>query len=296
MERNGKQRWVEKTPDHLPYVSRIRRWYPDSPIIRIIRDPRDVAHSLRRVAWGAKSLLSALALWRVYDDRSARFFEVDSGCHTLRFEDLVSEPERTLRALCKAIDEPFDPAMLDTSTSARLVNAADEAWKEKVGAGVDVSRAAAWRKSLSEDEIRMCEACLGDRFITYGYPTMDFEFSQSIEVHRIDLLDQFPEVAAELVAQGARLWTLPGERIEASLFVGDPNQWLGDMRHKRFGNRLQLTWTILRRRLGGVPVTWLKVPVRSDVQGYSARLLARLLPRPVANFSVPETSSPSRVA
>ena len=38
--RNGKPRWVEKTPDHLPHVARIRRYYPDSPIVRILRDPR----------------------------------------------------------------------------------------------------------------------------------------------------------------------------------------------------------------------------------------------------------------
>ncbi|MFO7537303.1 MAG: sulfotransferase, partial [Chloroflexota bacterium] len=60
MHHVGKQRWVEKTPDHIEYLPLIRTHFPDSPIIYIVRDPRDVALSLMKVPWGATSLLEGL--------------------------------------------------------------------------------------------------------------------------------------------------------------------------------------------------------------------------------------------
>jgi hypothetical protein len=48
----GKARWVEKTPNHLLYLEEIRRYYPSAFILRIVRDPRDVALSLTGVPFG----------------------------------------------------------------------------------------------------------------------------------------------------------------------------------------------------------------------------------------------------
>jgi hypothetical protein len=280
-ERNGKRRWVEKTPDHLPHVALIRRHYPDAPIVRIIRDPRDVATSLLRVSWGPPSLLSALTLWRDFDDRSARFFEVDSRCHTLRYEDLVRDPEPVLRDLCRAVDEPFDPAMLDTTESSRLVNAANEAWKAKVAERVDASRVEAWRAILADDELRLVEAWLGDRLRAYGYPASHAEPPHYVEVHRAALLGHYPEVAADLAARGARFWGLAGERPELSLFLGDPNHWLGTTRRVRYARTAGLARTILRHRLAGVPMAWFHAPGRAAAPGFCAGTLSRLLPRPI---------------
>ncbi len=233
-------------------------------------------------------MLGAVNLWKAYDDRSARFFEVDSRCHTLRYEDLVRDPEPTLRELCRAIGEPFDPAMLDTSGSARLVNAVNEPYKAKVSEKVDASRAEAWRKSFSEDELRLVEACLGDRLRAYGYPVLDTGFPHHVEVHSLAAMDQYPDVCAELVARGARFWGLPGERPELGLFLGDPNVWLGQTPRERLVGTARLAWTIARHRLGGVPVAWFRAPGHAEVPGRCARALAWVLPRPTTKHRVPE--------
>ncbi len=304
-ERQGKRRWVEKTPGHLLYTAEIRRYYPDSPIIRIIRDPRDVARSLLKVSFGSGSLLGGIAAWRRYDELSAPFFEVDSRSHTLRYEDLVCAPEATLRELCRAIGEDFDPAMLDTSESASLVNAANEPYKTKVAERVDASRAEAWREGLSEDELRLVEACVGDRLRAYGYSVLGFEFSRYIEVHSLAELGRHPEVAAELVSRGARFWRLPGERPEQGLFLGDPDAWLRDVRdaHRvrparttRLARAARLAGIVVRHRLGGVPVAWIQAPGRSKAPGRCARALTWVLPRPTVRHPAPEFAHPGEPA
>lgn len=133
VQRHGARRWCEKTPDHLPYVARIRSYYPDSPIIRIVRDPRAVAASMRNVPWGPRSLVDSLLLYREYEDASAGFFERDPRAHTIRYEDLRNDPESTARELCRLVGGEFEPAMLDTSKSARLVNPMDHSCEEQGG-------------------------------------------------------------------------------------------------------------------------------------------------------------------
>src|SRR5262249_48267314 len=71
MKRHGKQRWVEKTPTHLVHLRELRRCYPDAPVVRILRDPRDVALSMLKVPWGPSSLSAGVLQWRWFDELSA---------------------------------------------------------------------------------------------------------------------------------------------------------------------------------------------------------------------------------
>ena len=94
MVRQEKVRWVEKTPHHLCFVRLIRQYYPKSPIIRIIRDPRDVALSICAApwAWAPRTFLGALALWRDCYAGSANFFATDTLTYTVKYEDLLESP------------------------------------------------------------------------------------------------------------------------------------------------------------------------------------------------------------
>ncbi len=294
-KRLERPRWVEKTPDHLPHVTRIRRDFPESPILRIVRDPRAVAASLMAVPWGPTTVFEALELWRHHDARSARFFQNDRKAHTIRYEDLVADPETVLRGISRAIGEEFEPSMLETSRSAARVNAAQEPWKTRVAERVDASRAGAWRESLDEDDIRLAEAWLGDRIQAYGYPLSGFAFPHYIEACPRSLDDVGPEgyghlggpsrdeellgrsigAVRGLVASGGRFWGEPGERPVLSLFLGSPNGWLG---RRKYARTARLSAWILRRRLEGIPLAWAGSPVRRSLQGRCVRMVAGLLP------------------
>lgn len=170
MRARDKKRWAEKTPDHLKHVALIRAHFPTSPIIRIYRDPRDVALSIRKVPWGAQSLLEALLFWQSWDQASFKFFSTDPLAYSLRYEDLLGSPEKTVRALCSFIDEPYEPEMLDTSAAGRLVNTRNSPWKAKASQPIDASRIGVWQRELTQDEIGLAEAVVGDRLDAYGYP------------------------------------------------------------------------------------------------------------------------------
>src|SRR4051794_36808100 len=56
-------RIVERSPTHVEQLDHIAEVYPDSWVVHIIRDGRDVARSLVSQPWGPTSIGSAAELW-----------------------------------------------------------------------------------------------------------------------------------------------------------------------------------------------------------------------------------------
>jgi hypothetical protein len=153
-ERRGKSRWVEKTPRHLLEIPALRASWPGAYLVRIVRDPRDVALSLAAMPFAGGTLVSNLV--RVdADDRASRdAFTGDARALTVRYEDLVSEPERELRRLCEAIGEAFEPRMLEPGASGGEVAGEHEWWKAGVAGPLDATRVGRWRREMPEPERR----------------------------------------------------------------------------------------------------------------------------------------------
>jgi len=280
MVRQKKSRWIEKTPDHLAYIHSIRTYYPASPVVRIVRDPRDVALSLMKVPWGAKSLLGALLFWRRFDEASAEFFSTDKNSDTIRFEDLVSNPAETLQKLCQFIGEEFEQAMLDTSSSGQRVNSRNVPWKQKVSQPPDTARIAAWRNDLTKEENQLAEAMLGDRLAVYGYPKEE-KFTRLGKIFPAAHLAPKYMVGLKSVAStGVRFWeTYQGERPTARVYLGDPSNdnWLNGKKSERFINTLLISWNIVKARLQGNSVYWIPEPTGEQWTGYFAYFLKKLL-------------------
>jgi hypothetical protein len=120
-ERVGKPRWGDKTPAYMLSVQRIGRFLEESRFIHLIRDGRDVALSQRARAINEQPAAAEQAeRWvkRITKAREqagalkgARYVET-------RYEDLVRDPETTLRRICTFLDLPWDGAMLSYHESA----------------------------------------------------------------------------------------------------------------------------------------------------------------------------------
>jgi hypothetical protein len=101
--------FVEKTPSHALCVPEIKRLLPESRIIHILRDPRDVVASLLAVsrswgaAWAPYRAAEAAALW-VDHVRSVRNAsrELPAGdFYEITYEQLSKNPQDTLSQLAR---------------------------------------------------------------------------------------------------------------------------------------------------------------------------------------------------
>jgi hypothetical protein len=160
----GKARGGDKTPEHHRYLDEIGARFPDSPIVFLMRDPRDTAHSVRRtmdvtLADGARAWNAALLSLR---RARARVLLV-------RYEDLVAGPEAHMRILCEHLGERFEPGMLAffTQVPDRLKN---RRGGEKIDRPVDAAAVGGYRNHLTPREIALVERVCGEGMEELGYP------------------------------------------------------------------------------------------------------------------------------
>lgn len=163
----------EKTPRHEQAVPRIAQLFPDARFVHIHRDPRDVVASILEMEWRSSDSVAALAreCRRTYR-RQARFArELGPERHlTVRYEDLVAEPEAVLERVCAFLGESFEPAMLryPERPEAGFV-ASEAAWKAATRAPLDPSRIGRYRSALGARDIRRIEGVLREELPALGY-------------------------------------------------------------------------------------------------------------------------------
>lgn len=167
----GKARWAEKTPNHLLEVRRIRREYPAGRIVRIVRDPRDVAVSASNtLPTSSNSFLANCQAWNRRLEATQRFFQVDDHAITILYEDLLADPVPELARLATFLQEEFEEGMLDTRRAIRSMVTPGEPWKRNAASPLDKSRAFAWKRSLGPELARAATVLCYPGIERFGYP------------------------------------------------------------------------------------------------------------------------------
>lgn len=125
LARSGKQAIVIKTPSNVLIWSRIAECWPDSRFIFLLRHPAAVVASLQ-ASWDIKWQAVGSGSPEKVTARAVRYMrkveEARHGLagHTVRYEDLTTDPETTVSQLCRFLGVPFQPAMLDYGDFADL--------------------------------------------------------------------------------------------------------------------------------------------------------------------------------
>jgi hypothetical protein len=151
----GKERWADKSPRYAMKLDFILRLFPDAQIVHVIRDGRDVAVSHRK-RFGYWSCVKSSVKWPRYiaQARAGGAALPAHQYHELRYEDLVSRQEATLRELMDFLGEQWEPGMLDFESHDHDVPARyhAQATSRRAGEGTDAavysSRVGTYRKEL----------------------------------------------------------------------------------------------------------------------------------------------------
>ncbi len=166
----GKFEWIEKTPPHIRFLPWLRARFPDAPIIHLVRDGRDVADSLSRMAWSNLDRDAHLLRWAWRVGRARRQLAGDPRSFSLRYEDLVEAPEEAVRQLCAFLGLDYQAAMLvpDGSEGGLIETGQDH--KELVRQPITRARLARWRETYAPDQLRRAERLIGHELAAWGYP------------------------------------------------------------------------------------------------------------------------------
>ena len=158
----GCDRPCVKFPVDVEHMPALLEWFPDCRIVHITRDPRALAVSKSndpsgtaikvlehpRLAW----LIRKGALWLTVKQYrlSARMHDRLrhlSNYHLFRYEDLLADPDNTLRELCRFIAIEFHEDMLDPQKGRHEHQPSSLTGKRRKG--FDPEAATRWRKAIS---------------------------------------------------------------------------------------------------------------------------------------------------
>ncbi len=114
-ERMNKPRYGEKTPAYVKSMIKIESVLPEARFIHVIRDGRDVALSRWKRTLGDKQPAPASRVagtWARRIRRAQRHGRKVRHYIELRYEDLVTDTEPSLRRICEYLELDWDPVVL----------------------------------------------------------------------------------------------------------------------------------------------------------------------------------------
>ena len=155
------QRWADKTPLNTYYIFQIMAVFPAAKFIHIKRDPYDTISSYMK-----SNLYNNLteASFRWFDSINLlKSFAVDypESIVEISYEDMVTAPTPTIKAVCDFIQVEFTPDMLEVDNNVENLGDVNSLkHHQNVKKPIDKSRIGQGKKSLSPQQINII-----DRFL-----------------------------------------------------------------------------------------------------------------------------------
>jgi hypothetical protein len=188
--RAGVDRWAVYDCDNIMHMPAIKRELPNALFVHVVRDGRDAALSMKKQhgnpprLWARNQELFVWALlwqWTVrMGRRDGQKFPADYI--EIRYEDLVSHPEKTLAVLGKFLDHDLDYSRIQSNAVGRVASP-NTVWKDEAG-GSAFSPIDRWRAKLSQTEVNALEGLIGDCLKEFGYPlTTERQNSPSLDTN-----------------------------------------------------------------------------------------------------------------
>ena len=171
-DRAGKPRAGDKTPTYIGIVPQLKRLYPDAKFINMIRDGRDVTISFVDANFKGRPYHGREFEWTNAVRLAAEYRKSSLAAEILevRYEELIAEPERVLRAICAFLGEQFEPAMLAFHSRLDLVPERERDIHTKLDLPIRSDLAGVWRRKLSAFECFVIEASLRRDLASLDYP------------------------------------------------------------------------------------------------------------------------------
>lgn len=163
----GKARWGDKTPYYVMHITKLLEWFPDAQIVHLIRDGRDVALSLfaRRHDFQTYNAAFAAEYWESYVERGQKLGKTLSSNQyfELRYEDLLSNPDASMRRLCEYLGESYSEELFTTTATDT------PGQTPLVHQPIKAENSGKWRTQMTPWQIRVFTSVAGKTLEKNGY-------------------------------------------------------------------------------------------------------------------------------
>lgn len=170
----NKKIWGDKTPSYMMEMPLLKSLFPSAKFIHIIRDVRDYCLSINK-AWN-KNILRASQRWNDAINRSRRDAQkLPPGDYLeVRFEELLSAPERVLPGICRFLGVSYEEDMV------RLEKPSENLGDAKGSTQIVTDNYGKWKQRMKPSKIAKIERICHPLLSELGYPTDHYETSMRL--------------------------------------------------------------------------------------------------------------------
>lgn len=228
----------DKNPMYSLYSSRIHKLYPDSKIIHITRDYRDNYLSLVNVNFEVPIVPIVVYRWKYALHKMWKLKKKHPELvYSIKYEDLVADPEHNCRMLCDFLNIEFDPSVLafyKKKSEVEKIYSGDEGVNQihkSLFNPISTERMNKWQTEMTARQIKVADLVIGKTAEKAGYKRMYPSFNL-----------------------GLYLWILPSVIYASIMYrlimLGDYLPYgMRNSLNKTLGIFLKLYWKFNRRKV-----------------------------------------------
>jgi len=171
-KQNSFKAWVEKTPGSEFYLDTIKKWWPQSKAIFLVRDPRQnycshIQYQKRKQNPLNITIENFIKRWGMSVKKFEKYSRIfDNDALTIRYEDLISDTKTIMKKVAQFLGVEYKN-ILETPTRLGKQwkgNASDGKKREKVQVNKNN-----YHQHLSKNEILMIDVMLHKEIERYQY-------------------------------------------------------------------------------------------------------------------------------
>lgn len=169
LENENKKLWGFKDPQLTEHLDELVPFLKTTKFITIVRDPRGVVNSYIDNKWGLGTTAYTGALrWKNEVAAQEQFMKLaPEQCLYIRYEDLVSNQEETLKTVCKHLEIEFEDSLLNYHK--KKANFKLNASNINTNTGANKHFSTRWKDELSHRQVSEIEFVTKDLLIKNGY-------------------------------------------------------------------------------------------------------------------------------
>jgi Sulfotransferase family len=171
-DKEGKPRWGDKRPMYAERLATMLELFPSAYFIHVVRDPRACVASLRKLGWYDGHIAPMTELWErsLHGVEACRRKLAADQLLEVRYEDLVSDPERIARQVASFTGIAADESAVESMLRYHEYDETrDEQYHSNLRRPIDPSLISSWKDAFTEEEIAFVEKATRPLMLHWGY-------------------------------------------------------------------------------------------------------------------------------
>ncbi|MEZ5197420.1 MAG: sulfotransferase [Bacteroidales bacterium] len=161
--------------------------FPEAKFIHLTRDYRDQIVSMKRMDLEMSNPALVAYRWKLSVNSLLKFkMKYADRFYTLRYEDLVSDPENEIRSICSFLAVTYEESILTfhnhDNFNGFLPDTSMERYHSSLFNPIHSEKVNTWISKLRNDEVRIADWVVGDTAEKSGYKRQFDTISQGLKI------------------------------------------------------------------------------------------------------------------